>query len=360
LTALLGTLCASGSAQILIGQTAGFTGTVAAGVKETTDGAKLYIDSINAKGGIGGLRIELISLDDKFDPAIALDNARKLIEERNVVAMFLTRGTPHSEIIIPLLDKYEVPLIAPSTGAMSLHQPVRKHVFNVRTTYQHEAERAMAHLATIGSNKIAIIYVDDTFGTDGLAGAQNGLAAAKLTPVAVEKFDRAKPDFAKAAAAVAKADPHAILILASSAAVADATKALRAVGNRSQIVTLSNNASAGFIKAMGEDARNVIVTQVFPRAISYGIYKEAQDLAREKNFPDVTPAMMEGVAAAKVLVEALKRTNGKPTREHLQAALEGLRKFDLGGMEVSFSPKDHTGLDYVDLSIVSSEGKFKR
>ncbi len=53
--------------QILIGQTAGFSGPVAAGVKETTEGAKLWIDAVNAKGGVNGQKIELISMDDKFD-----------------------------------------------------------------------------------------------------------------------------------------------------------------------------------------------------------------------------------------------------------------------------------------------------
>ncbi len=88
-------------AQILVGQTAGFTGPVGAGVKETTEGAKLYIDAVNAKGGVNGQKIELISVDDKFEPKLAAENARKLVEEQNVVALFLTRGTPHTEGIIP-------------------------------------------------------------------------------------------------------------------------------------------------------------------------------------------------------------------------------------------------------------------
>src|SRR5512140_539231 len=78
---------APATAQILIGQTAGFSGTVAAGVKETTDGARLYIDSINAKGGVHGQKIELVSLDDRFDPKLAAENARKLIEEKNVLPL---------------------------------------------------------------------------------------------------------------------------------------------------------------------------------------------------------------------------------------------------------------------------------
>jgi ABC-type branched-subunit amino acid transport system substrate-binding protein len=111
----LSSLAASAAAQILIGQTAGFTGAVAAGVKETTDGAKMYFDAINARGGINGQSIELVSMDDKFDPKLAAENAKKLITEKNVVALFLVRGTPHTQAIAPLLAEYRVPLVAPST-----------------------------------------------------------------------------------------------------------------------------------------------------------------------------------------------------------------------------------------------------
>lgn len=88
--------------------------------------------------------------------------------------------------------------------------------------------------------------------------------------------------------------------------------------------------------------------------------KEAQDLARAQGLSDISPAMLEGFAAAKVLVEGLKRAGPKPSREKIQAALEGLRKFDLGGLEVSYSPEDHTGLDFADLSIIGTDGKFRR
>ncbi len=359
-TVLLTLAAAASQAQILIGQTAGFSGAVAAGVKETTDGAKLYIDAINAKGGIAGQKIELISLDDKFDPKLAAENARKLIEENNVAALFLNRGTPHSEAIIPLLDKHGIALIAPSTGAMSLHQPVKKHVFNVRATYQREAEKAVGHLVTIGITKIALVHVDDSFGNDVLIGAQRGLASAKLQAVLLEKYDRTKPDFSRIAPALAQSGAQAVVLIASGAAAADAVKAFRAAGSIAQVVTQSNNASGGFIKSLGEHARGVIVSQVFPQSLSYTLVKEAQDMARAKGVAEVTPAMLEGFAAAKVLVEALRRAGPKPSRERIQAALEGLSKFDIGGLEVNFSPQDHTGLDFADLSIITADGRFRR
>ena len=66
-------------AQILIGQTAGFTGAVGAGVKETTDGARLYIDSINAKGGVGGQKIELIC--PLHGPVLRGEDMHKMLEK---------------------------------------------------------------------------------------------------------------------------------------------------------------------------------------------------------------------------------------------------------------------------------------
>ena len=351
----------SAQAQILIGQTAGFTGAVAAGVKETTDGAKLYFDTVNGRGGVNGQKIELVSLDDKFDPKLAGENARKLIEEQNVAAMFLTRGTPHTQAVIPHLDKHGVPLIGPSTGAMVLHQPVSRHVFNVRATYQREAEKAITHLASMGITRIAVVATDDTFGADGLAGAQKGLAAAKLTAL-VEKFDRAKPDFGPIAPKIVQGNIQAVMMIASGTAVVDGIKALRAAGSGAQVVTLSNNASGGFVKSLGDNGRGVIVTQVFPyeRSISYPMVKEAQELAKARGQGDVTPAMLEGFAAAKVMVEALRRAGAKPNREKILAALESMKKFDLGGLEVNFSPEDHTGLDFADLSIIGADGRFRR
>jgi len=349
-------------AQILIGQTAGFTGAVGAGVKETTDGARLYIDTINARGGVNGQKIELVSLDDKFDPKLAADNARQLIEEQNVLALFLTRGTPHTEGIIPILDKNGVALIGPSTGAMVLHQPVKKHIFNVRATYQREAEKAITHLHSMGITRIGIVYADDSFGADGVAGAQKGLTTAKLQPVVLEKFNRAKPDFGPMVPKIVQSNPQAIIMVASGQAVVDGVKAFRAAGSGAQIVTLSNNASSGFVKSLGENARGVIVTQVFPyeRSIAFPMVREAQEMAKAKGLTEVTPAMLEGFAAAKVLVEGLRRAGAKPTREKIQTALEGLRKLDIGGLEVNYSTEDHTGLDFADLSIIGTDGKFKR
>lgn len=365
-TCLMGVLLAStvlsAQAQLRIGQPSGFTGSVSAGVKENTEGARLYIDAVNARGGVNGQKIELISADDEFNPARTVEVARELITKQNVLALFLNRGTPHSQALLPLLAEYKVPLVAPSTGAMVLHQPVNPWVFNVRATYQREAAKAIEHLATIGITRIAVLETDDSFGADSAAGARQGFERTGLQPVLQEKFPRDKPEFGPLAQRVRSAEAQAVLVIGSAGNTANAVQAIRAAGSRAQVVTLSNNASDGFIRLLGEHARGVIVTQVFPneRSVSYALIKEARDLASAKGMDGVSPAMMEGFAAAKVLVEGLRRAGSNPTPSGLRDALEGIRNFDLGGLSISYGRDNHTGLDFADLSIIDASGKFRR
>jgi branched-chain amino acid transport system substrate-binding protein len=208
---------------------------------------------------------------------------------------------------------------------MMLHQPVNKWVFNVRATYQREAEKAVEYLRTVGITRIAVLHTADSFGADGFEGAKKGFARARLEPVIIVKTDRNKPDFGQIMPAVLKTNPQAVVWIASGNAVVDGVKALRKAGSAAQVVTLSNNASGGFIKSLGDSSRGVIVTQVFPyeRSIAYPMVKEARD-ARQGEGPDrLSPAMLEGFAAAKVMVEALRRAGPKPTRAKIVAALDG-------------------------------------
>jgi branched-chain amino acid transport system substrate-binding protein len=354
-------LAMSAWAQIKIGQTAGFSGPVASGVQEVTLGAKLYFDAVNAQGGVNGQKIELISLDDKFDPKLSRENAKKLIDQ-GVLALFLTRGTPHTQAILPLLAEHKLALVAPSTGAMLLHQPVNPYVFNVRASYQREAERAILHLTRMGVSRIALVQVDDSFGADAATGALKGLQTSKLQATAHLKFPRAKPELLPLMQQLAKADVQAVLFIGASDTVVEGLEALRGAGSNAQLVTLSNNASSGFIKQLKGQARGVIVSQVFPseRSLNTPLVREAQGLAKAHGGSDLTPANLEGFAAAKVLVEGLKKAGKDVSRASLLKALDGIHKFDLGGLELSYSPGDHSGLDYADVSIIGPDGKFWR
>lgn len=349
-------------ADILIGQTTAMTGPVAASVGETLAGVHLYLDKINTTGGIHGEQIKLITLDDKFDPKLAAANARTLIEKNNVVALFMSRGTPHTQAILPLLEQYNIALIAPSTGAKVFHEPVNPRIFNVRSSYQDETEKAVEYLHTISMKRIAVVHVDDSFGADCLAGAMTGFKRTGGQPVVVIKADRNKPDYAAIVPQLLKVDAQAVIWIGSSVAVSSGVKALRQADSSMQVVTVSNNASTGFIKQLGDAVRGVVVSQVFPnvRSMSYAINREVAALAKEKGNVTPSPSVMEGFAAAKVLVEGLRRAGPKPTRDKIIAALGGMNRFDLGGLELGYGPDDRTGLNFVELSIIDASGQFRR
>jgi branched-chain amino acid transport system substrate-binding protein len=348
-------------AQIRIGQTVGLTGAVAATSAESRQGAMVWFTHLNGSGGIGGQKIELITLDDGFEVQRAVDNARQLIDQ-GVIALFMNRGTPHTQALMPVLAQAGIALVGPSTGAMVLHQPVNPWIFNVRATYQREAERAVDHLLQIGVTRVALVQVDDSFGNDAVQGALKALKEKGLAPVAHERYDRARPDFTQVSPALVASNAQAVLYVGSGTAVVDGMKSLRAAGSTAQLLTLSNNASGGFVKLLGPLSRGIIVSQVFPpeRSMATPMVKQAMDLAQAQGIKELTPAMLEGFAAAKVLTEGLKRAGRSPTRASLVEALNSLSKLDLGGLELGYSAQDHTGLDYVDLSIIGEQGKFRR
>lgn len=350
-------------AQIVIGQSAGFTGPVADGVAELTEGAKIYLDSVNRGGGINGEKVVLVSLDDNFKPTQTAENAKTLVEKHKAVAFFLLRGTPHTEAVLPLAASLRVPIVAPSTGATLLHDPVNPWVFNVRTRYRLEAEQVIRQLHATGLTRIGIARVDDSFGLDVEVGALMGMAQIGVKAQFVEKFDRVKWDFSKVAANTETTKTQAVLVAGASKAVVDAVAAIKANSPATLVVTLSNNASQGFVESLGNKARGVMVSQVFPKARvgTTRFAREALTTAAEVGFKgELTPANLEGYAAARVLVAALRKAAKPITGESLQRALDSLGSINMGGLIMDFSSTDHTGLSFVEMSIIDGEGQFLR
>jgi ABC-type branched-subunit amino acid transport system substrate-binding protein len=103
-----------------------------------------------------------------------------------------------------------------------------------------------------------------------------------------------------------------------------------------------------------------MVTQVFPNPFSSStpIAREMRKLAAASKEVVLSQAAMEGFAAAKVLVEGLRRAGKALNRTSLVTAMEGIRNFDLGGVVVSYGPQDRTGAEFVEMSIIDGRGEF--
>lgn len=350
-----------GKSTIRIGQSAGVSGPVAGSVKEQIAGAQVYLNHVNANGGVAGRKIELLTYDDGFDAKRTPDNVRKLIGEDKVFALFMVRGTPQNESILPIIGAEKVPLIAPLTGAITLHRPVNRYVFNVRAKYQDEVARAINHLATSGMSRIAIFYANDGFGQDVFEGFNTALQARGVQPAGAASFNRPMGDISQGVATVNKANPQAVMVIGSGSEAARIIREMKKAGSAAQFVTLSNNAADSFIKELGDDGKGLIITQVVPgmNSSQMSIASEYRGMAKAQKV-EPSNAGMEGFMSAKVLVEGLRRAGPEPTREKLIASLENLRDYDLGGILISYSPTRHTGSSFVEMSIVSSTGKLIR
>lgn len=346
---------------ILLGQTVGLTGTVADPVKEMNEGNKAYIDQINKQGGIYGRKIEIRTLDDKFDPKLTVANAEALIKKDQVFAFFQGRGTPHTQAILPLLEAHNVPLLAPSTGASVFHQPVHHLLFNIRAKYQDEVAKAVEHFTTIGIKTISILHVDDAFGEDGLEGFKKAMEVRKLTPVAITRFARVKPDVRATATEVISHQPAALIIVSSAKNTVAVIKAIRAQGGQMQIMTMSNNSSDVFVKELGAAGVGVIVSQIMPapHLMTTRLGQEFK-VAAKASGATISYAAMEGFVNAKVLVEALRRAGPKLTREGFVRALESMQRVDFGGLMVTYGSSDHTGSEFVELTMIGKNGRLIR
>ena len=394
---------------IVIGQTAAFTGGPAASVIEITAGARLVIDDLNSRGGVRGRPIKLVSMDDGYQSERAIANVKTLVKDKKAVGLLLSRGTEPTEAMMPTLLALRVPLIGPSTGAMSLRNPVHPYIFNVRASYQGEARKAARQLAAMGFGQIGIIVAKDSFGDDCLVGVLAGLKDNNLEPTFVEKFDRAQKDFTLIAKRVARDQPRALFVIGTNAPVISLIKAMKDAEVKTTVMTLSNNASEGFLKAVrtiqrGSDSPDdastlpvsnsisVGVAQVFPSERAQHIPIVAELTALSKRAGEAlraggvssdpitaavdkflepgrlpSPAMIEGAISAKVLIAGLQRIKGEITPDSLTAALNSGEPIDVGWIDKStipyqirYTPSNHSGIEYIDLSIIGADGKYRR
>lgn len=346
---------------IVLGQSAVLTGPMAENGVYYTKGIKLYLDQVNARGGVYGRRLELHSLDDGYDPKRAAQNTQKLIENEKVFALFGYTGTGPTLAALPLAEKAQVPLVAPFTGADVLREKSSRVLFIVRAGYRDEMARMVEQLVTTGVKDIAVAYQDDNFGKSVLKTAEEALAKFQLKPVAAGAIDGKTYAAAKAVATVAKAKPGAILMgTAGQASVAFIREYVK-TGERPQFFGLSVMSAAQLRKDLGPDSTGVAIAQVVPSPWSskYAVvrqYHQALNGAKEKQEPH--HAALEGYIAAKTLVEGLKRAGKDLSREKFISGMESLRNVDLGDFVVDYSAERHYASSYVDLSIIRSGGQF--
>lgn len=360
-------LAAAAREDIVIGQVAPLTGTIAGTGDEYVAGGAAYFAHINAQGGIYGRKIRVVVKDDSYKPDQTLALTRQLLAEDKPLALFGFVGTGNVLALTrnKVLEEAGIPLLAPYTGAQDLREPMNPHIFHIRASYTDETARMVEHLHTIGLRKFAVMYQDDPFGKSGLAGAESALEKLGLKAVGKGGYDRTKPEEVDAAvAAIAPTEPDAIIMVSVNRASAAFIKKMREKGSKARLFSISVVNFKELLKNAGEDmARGIGISQVMPSPYSalVPVAREFQALMK-KHQPEkvVSYASMESFIAAKILVEAIRRAGGNPTRDKVMAQLEKMNSYDAGGFKVSFSPGNRVGSRFVEVTVIGPGGKLMR
>lgn len=364
---LLPAQAAPGREDLVIGQVAPLTGTIAGTGNEYVAGAAAYFAHVNDSGGIYGRKIRVVLKDDSYKPEQTLALTRQLLAEDKPLALFGFVGTGNVLALNKnrVLEDAGIALLAPYTGAQDLREPMNPQIFHIRASYTDETARMVEHLHSIGLRRFAVMYQDDPFGKSGLAGAEAALQKLGMQAVAKGAYDRTKPeDIDAAVAAIAPATPDAIIMVAVNRASAAFIKKMRTQGSKARLFSISVVNFKELLKNAGEDnARGIGISQVMPYPYSTlaPVAREFQSLMA-KYQPDkvVSYASMESFIAAKILVEAIRRSGADPTRPKITSQLEKMNNYDAGGFKVSFSPENRVGSKFVEVTVIGRDGKLLR
>jgi ABC-type branched-subunit amino acid transport system substrate-binding protein len=252
--------------EILLGQSLDLSGPLAEMAPDIVNASKACFDAVNAQGGIHGRRIRMLTEDDGYKPENTVNNLRKMLGQDGVFALFNLTGTANVAAALPLLaqESPAVPLITPFTGADLVRAPGLDHVFNLRASYGDEVDKLVQHLTTIGVPRIAVLWVNNAFGKDGLAGVRKAMDKRGQKLHADAPIQADSSDVAQAVAALAAADPTAIILITAGAPTVSFIKAYRKHSRGARFYTLSVMGTQATLRALGEDGVGVVVTSVVP------------------------------------------------------------------------------------------------
>jgi ABC-type branched-subunit amino acid transport system substrate-binding protein len=357
--------------EILIGQVASKTNLVTgANGRGMATGINVYLSAVNAAGGVGGKQVKLLSKEDDANAGKMMDATRELVANKDVVALIGFVNTSGLAEIAKknVLADAGIALVAPLQGDKGIVGA--DNFFPFRSGYPDEVTALVKEAAATQKKKVVVAWYNVTFGPamQALAEAELkklGIAAAFVKVDAQappEKFNDVMKDVSSQ---VIKENPDAVIMLLSSKYVAELTKAIKnSAANSAQVYAMSVVWADDIVKAAGEDkARGAVIAQAVPFPYSatlpfVGEYQRAmkQYAPNEQlSFPS-----LEGYAAAKITVEALKRAGANPTREKVLKSLYGMGEYNLGGIYVDYSAKARRGWGSVDLTVIGPKGKLLR
>ncbi len=348
--------------KIVLGQAAPFEGPASALGLDMRLGLKAAFEEVNRAGGVKGRKIDLVTVDDGYEPNKSIEAVKKLLDEDKVFALVGPVGTPTSAATQPIALQQGVPFIGPFTGAEFLRNPFQPNVVNVRGSYFQETEAMVERLVKDrGVSRIGILYQDDAFGRAGLAGVQKALTKRNMSLASEGTFERNTTAVKSALLSIMKGKPEAVIMVGPYKPCAEFIKLARQMKLDSVFVNISFVGSNALAAELGKAGAGVVVTQVvpfpgddkLPVVASYHAALKAVDGKAQPGF-----VSLEGYLVGRLVIAALEKIEGEPTRKALLDTIYA-NSFDLGGAKLSYGAGDNQGMDDVFLTVIQEDGTFK-
>jgi ABC-type branched-subunit amino acid transport system substrate-binding protein len=346
------------NAEIRVGMTTPLSGPLQALGKNALAGIEAYFHHVNENGGINGQKLRLIVEDDGYEPQLAAPNMRKLIEQDQVVAVIGNVGTPTSIVTVPIAIEKGVPFIGAVTGAPLLRKtPPNRYVFNYRASYFEEITNMVDGLLTAGikPEEIALFTQRDGYGDAGYEGAiaaLNNHGFMGTHSLAHGRYTRNSLNVEGALATIldSPVTPRAIIMAGGYAPSAKFIKLAKEDLPDCLFLNLSFVGGIALMKELGEETKNVIVTQVVPDFKSNLPIVETFRIDLKKYLPNIEPGFisLETYIVARIFVEALRSISVEINRESLVDSLNELSNLDIGlGLNISYSELHHQAIHKV-------------
>jgi branched-chain amino acid transport system substrate-binding protein len=343
---------------ITFGQAAVLDGPASALGRGMRAGIQAAFQEANARGGVHGRKLKLISRDDGYEPERAIAETKKLIEEDKVFALIGPVGTPTSAAAQPIATAAHVPFIGAFTGAGFLRNPKLENVINVRASYGAETEAWIKHLTEdLKIKKIAIFYQDDAFGRAGFDGVKAAMDKRGMELAGEATYERNTIAVKTALITLRRAEPEAVVMVGAYKPCAEFIKLARKLEFNPVFVNISFVGASALAKELGPDGKGVVISQVVPFPWDTSLQVVADYQAAIKAAPDFVS--LEGYLVGRLVIAALEKVGGAPTRDGLIKAIKDTGKFDIGGLTMTFGPTKNEGLDQVFLTVIQSDGSFK-
>jgi len=348
--------------EIHIGGTLGITGPIAAICTSVVEAAQAHFKKINDAGGINGRKIRYEVLDDAYSAQRSIGNARRLIEQDKVFAIFAGCGTATAAAVLTVVENTDVPYLFPYAGLDKLIQPVKKNVYSLVPLYSDQMSAIIPYVLSKSPTKTAVMESVNIAGHEGWRkAAREKLEAAGVNVQLDLLIDIQAADRAPYVLQIKEKNPDLLLMMESAPNAARFVIEMQRQNWKPKMMTgYATLTDETFLKAAAETMEGTMIAPGFVLPPSVPQSKGCVDeLAAYKKDLAPTHFSMYGCLAAKVMVEALRRAGPDLTRAKLINALDSIKDYDSGiSGKVNFSAQQHMGLDSV-FPVAIEKGQFK-